>query len=1100
MRPNRRFQRIQIPTLPTPVLHRETLVNMLAQAIGPLDASQASPYKLILVCAPAGYGKTTLLVDTIQRFSIACAWCFCASSDTPLLFLQTLIASIQMRFPTFGVHLDELLSGLDGDAETQESWEKILDTLLDALHSDILQHFTLVLGDYHKVNQNASINRLVCRLLEHFPSQGVLIVESRSLPNLELAPLIARRQIFGVGSNRLRFDAQELYDLAHLQGFTDFSLKEADYLTGAFEGWIAGMLLGSGLGYTQMNPVIPSHQQRWEGHLLLADRQQLSRYITFEIFFQEMAIYEFLKTTSIFDWLVPEYCDELLGVSNSLERLVYAEQQGLLVMRSEKPVSQAKSGVYICHPILRELLVENLQQQAPEQYLELRKQAAHILQKHQEYEQAMMHALLAQEYSLAIGIMMPIVSDLIDRGEEEKVARWLALLPAQMVAHDPQLVLLQAKLYLTRNEYTKVPPLLDTVEKLLAALSPEQDHAQYTRLQAEARLAHSKLLFYQGEFQSAQELCQQALALLPVEEHHLRMRVYHRLGVCFIVGKGQIHEGIIQIQQALQLSGLLQNEWQTATLNRLLASAYSWIGSYTLADYYQARALQTWEKLNEPRGITNNLTSMGLLKLRQGFTQQAEEILLKALHMAREVYHFTSGEAYALVALGELYCALTHYMQALTCLEDGLRLAHQCKDHYLIHCGLCSLATTYLFMGELQTSLFFLNQVQFKEKEGQNYEVILYYLTSGRIFLAREMYDAARNDLEKASGLARQTGIRFFYLRALVLLAVCALRQQKRKEAGQHVEQVMSMNKEGNFTYDLQMEFDRYPELQEIMDQGKREQDRDVSSVVLPSLNETAPFKRLNILAFGDPQLLIDGVPVTRWHLTRSLELFFLLLEKNHPMQKEQLIDALWPEATIDQIDTTMRTAIYYLRQAIGKNCILYHSGLYSLNLSTKYGTHIEYDVDLFEQNYTKARKAQADQDEETASKAFIRMIELYRGDYLRSFYNDWCISRRDRLRRAYMDAHQQLALLAGYRERWDECLQHWHNLLALDACSEDAHYGIMNCYLQLGQRNLALKQYQLCCQHLQDELQTTPGPLIQQLYQRVLHLPSSGHLSSQNL
>jgi DNA-binding SARP family transcriptional activator len=332
--------------------------------------------------------------------------------------------------------------------------------------------------------------------------------------------------------------------------------------------------------------------------------------------------------------------------------------------------------------------------------------------------------------------------------------------------------------------------------------------------------------------------------------------------------------------------------------------------------------------------------------------------------------------------------------------------------------------------------------------------------------------------------------MQFLYVRALLLLGALHLRMQHTGEVRHCMEQVIDTNKKGDFAYDVKMEVERYPELRRYLDQAEQ-------AVIQPALladgsmvawqEDTVVPSTLEILAFGDPQLVIDGEPVTRWHLTRSLELFFLLLERGRPVQKEQMIEILWPNAVSDQIDTTVRTAIYYLRKVIGKSCIVYRSGLYSLDMAAGYGTQVWYDVSLFEEHYQRARKALEEQDDEVAREAFTGMVGLYRGPFLQSFYNDWCIPRRDYLQRAYMDARQQLAVLAERREEWEESLKHWQQLLLLDSCSEEAHYGVMNCYMRMGRRKLALQQYQLCCRYLQEELSITPGPVIQRLYQDLL-------------
>ncbi len=81
-------------------------------------------------------------------------------------------------------------------------------------------------------------------------------------------------------------------------------------------------------------------------------------------------------------------------------------------------------------------------------------------------------------------------------------------------------------------------------------------------------------------------------------------------------------------------------------------------------------------------------------------------------------------------------------------------------------------------------------------------------------------------------------------------------------------------------------------------------------------------------------------------------------------------------------------------------------------------------------------------------------MVALYRGDYGRPFYNDWCTLRRDELRAAYLEARRQLAKLAWHAEAWSESAEHWRHMLLLDNCLEEAHYGLIRCYLCQGNLN----------------------------------------------
>ncbi|WP_126556593.1 AfsR/SARP family transcriptional regulator [Dictyobacter kobayashii] len=241
---------------------------------------------------------------------------------------------------------------------------------------------------------------------------------------------------------------------------------------------------------------------------------------------------------------------------------------------------------------------------------------------------------------------------------------------------------------------------------------------------------------------------------------------------------------------------------------------------------------------------------------------------------------------------------------------------------------------------------------------------------------------------------------------------------------------------------------------------------------------------RLRICALGEPAVLIDENPVTRWRMARSMELFFLLLDQSHPLRKEQIIDALWQNYD-KQSNRAFHSTLFYLRKAIGEACIVSQGGTYVLDLTAHYAS-IEYDVELFQKHFARGKECLEQEDEEGAQHAFEAMLALYRGDYIQTSYNDWSSSRRNELRQASLDAHRELALIAWYHEKIATSMKHWQQILASDNTQEEAHYGLMRCYARQGKRSLALRQYQQCEKILQEELGAKPGTTLQQFYQRL--------------
>lgn len=1086
-----RFSRkFLVPTLPSTILHREPLLQILEEALIPLDKqNMPTPYHLVLLSAPAGYGKTTLFADTVKRLSLACCWYFLDRSDTDYVtFLECLLTSIRQCFPGFGPHLDALLGEMMEQDQTC-NYQRFLDVLIAALETDIAERYVLALCNYHEVNNCQAINDIVNQLLQRLPSQCVLVIESRALPNLELAALIAARKILTISSNRLRFSPQDLLALAQIQHMHGFSEEEAIRLASDFGGWITGILLGSHFGYTQFED-FTNVSGSWEIPAAATDHQQLFAFLVKDVFRDDQAIYHLLKDTSPLDQLTPAFCNILLGIYDAQERLEYAKRHGLFVMST----GEGEETVYVCHPVLRELFREELRRHDNERYRSLQRQIAILLHEAHEHEAALKYALEAQEYEMAATIMVEIVPALLQQGQNEKVRNWLGRLPAHLCQMNPRLLLLCVNTYLRHDDFANARILLEEAGVLAVPAHETYENGEHALVIAELTIARGKILVYQGEHQRALQQFQQALALLPIDECALRARVYQQVGICMMLCAGPLREVIQHFQQALQLCQSSVDEILAGELHHQLAIAYEWAGNSAIAEHHRRRVIAIQERFQQPRRVINNLTSMGRLKMYQGFVEEAKALFKNVLTMARDTPPLLSAEAYALLALGELELNERRFLQALTHLEEALALAHHLEDRYLLNCTLETLSLVYLRMDDIDTAQCYLGQMLLRMDETRSYEGILYTLAKGTLCLGQRRYDEAQGAFEQVIRVTEEAGMQRPLLQALMRHAVCLLEQGQRERMMALLRQIVALNKKGDHEYIKQIELQTYPALQPLLQEALAQEEEPASiqpqqpaTTSTPSLEylgiKVLPTARISIYALGEPTVLIDHTPITHWRMARAMELYFFLLESKQPLRKDQIITALWQEAEdIERINQTFRSTVYYLRQVIGEACIVQRSGLYRLDLRGEFW----YDVSAFEEQQRIAKVALEEGDEEGAMQAFQNMVDLYRGDYVQPFYSDWCIWRRDGLRKALIDAHQQLALITWNREAWDESRLHWQHVLAIDPCMEAAHYGIMRCYIRQGKRDLALRQYQRCSAELYEQLKVKPGAALQKLYQRL--------------
>jgi ATP/maltotriose-dependent transcriptional regulator MalT/two-component SAPR family response regulator len=1113
------LSKITAPILPQAVVHRGALIARIhaliaAEQFGSQEyaAENMAHYKLFLLCAPAGYGKTTLLADFVQSTGIPCCWYFLDQNDTDrYTFLSVLLASIRSCFPGFGVALDSLLvraSETSASSYDGYPFEAFIDALITAFDTEIPRRFVLLLSNYHEVDERPLIVGLVNYFLKKMSSRCMLIIESRTTPSIEFASLLAHRQAIGWGSNMLRMTAEEILELARIQGVAPPSQAEAEQLALVFDGWITGILLGTRLGDTALLDASTRTGILQGLPTMRVERQKLFAYLVDEIFRNQPAVYAFLREVAILPQMNPTLCNALLGTTDAFVHLQHLVRQGMFVMCND----DGPQPIYTCHPVLRELLCDELLRQSPERFAYLHRRASELFAATHEYDKAITHALAAGDSPFVAQLIIQAFAQMSLQEHTEVLERWIDALPLTTLENYPQLLLIRAHIYLLRGEHVQAFPLLDTLSRLYRDQEANIDPDDLPQLQMESIILRSKALSQMGEYRNAQLLCQYVLTVTSVDEASIRAEAHARIGICAGL-LGNLTSGVEHLQKALQLWGRNTIRPQTADVHSALANCYNLLGNFALAEHHIARAHSCCDQLHDKKGTVNNLIRMGVYKQRQGMLVEAETTLLHALTIAREgESHFEREEAYILVNLGSVYQDHGGYDRSLETLEEGIDLARRLQDNYLVNCSLCYLSMAYLLMGDASTAMLLVSETKLTSLDSDKvgYEQAIRDLAYGTILLYQHKNDDAYTCLTNLEASLTTVGLKHELLRVKLCIAACQLARQKMAEVMKRMEEITS-NLESQPAHEslILLGLRWHPELYQLVKTHPalerlrtllsieqplvfepRSEDLTLpgqtATTVVTTINTTTDQFRLKIQALGEPSVFLDQEPITRWRMARAMELFFFLLNCKHPIRKEQIVTALWSEV-YDQIDQTFHSTIYYLRKALNESCIVSHRGVYSLDLSSFGEKQVQYDVALFEEQYTQGKRFLADENNVEARKAFQTMIELYRGDYAQPFYSDWCTLRRDELRRAYQEARLNLAHLAWQKEDLDESAVHWQNVLAMDNWIEDAHYGLMKYYIRKRKRSQALRQYQRCVETLQQELGARPGPAIQNLYERIM-------------
>jgi len=251
---------------------------------------------------------------------------------------------------------------------------------------------------------------------------------------------------------------------------------------------------------------------------------------------------------------------------------------------------------------------------------------------------------------------------------------------------------------------------------------------------------------------------------------------------------------------------------------------------------------------------------------------------------------------------------------------------------------------------------------------------------------------------------------------------------------------------------------------------------------------------RLRIRFLGRFELLRDDEVIRLGRNARALAILKYLLahRSERSVPQDCLMGWLWPESDHKRARWSLNSAIYALRKLLGSylpplppsEIILFEGGGYRLSPHVSLST----DTEEFDSRYEEGRRLEEIGRVPEAVAEYEKAAELYRGDYLiEDLYEDWTMIERERLVEAYADLSRRLAVRYMEGGRLREGVRACYRVLEKDRSDEDAHRLLMECFVRLGQRARALRQYGLCEQALRNDYDTPPSPGIQALYTSIL-------------
>ena len=411
---------------------------------------------LVLVCSPAGFGKTTLLADWARTGQPSVAWLSLDDGDNdPARFWRHATAALDRVHPGITDRVTPLLG-----PPLPVSFEALVTALINEL-TDATETVVLVVDDYHLV-QTPEVNQSLELLVEYLPPSLRLVIASRADPPMPLARWRARGQLAELRERDLRFTAEETAVLLGKVMGLELPAGSLAALAARTEGWAAGLQLA---GLSLRDHADPagfvasfSGSQRYVLDYLA--EEVLDR--------QPEPLRRFLLETSVLERLSGGLCDAVTGRSDSQQLLEQIERANLFLI----PLDEERRW-WRYHQLFADLLRVRLHQERPERETELHRAAAAWYERHGTVDDAVGHARAAGDPGWVARLTECHFEAMLGRSEDATLRRWLETLPVEVAGSRPRLLLAQAFWALIGSRVEAVERLLDAAERAFADVGDE---------------------------------------------------------------------------------------------------------------------------------------------------------------------------------------------------------------------------------------------------------------------------------------------------------------------------------------------------------------------------------------------------------------------------------------------------------------------------------------------------------------------------------------------------------------------------------------------------------------------------------------------------
>jgi two-component SAPR family response regulator len=1039
---------ITAPAFEASRLHRERLVDLLHANV---------PRKLIVIAAPAGYGKTTLLADFTAHTELPVCWVRLTDADADLMRLAELLAaSLQRRFRRLGAQPD--LARLSGSTPAA-----LARAFVEVIDSKIIESFVIALDDVHLVNRSKPVLEFLDAFFEVQPEQVTVITAGREVPELSLARLMASGDLAGLGPHDLAFDAEELAALGRKQLGVELDPPQIQRVLGETRGWITGVLLSGMLSGSGGGEVIPASRPMVYEYLALV---VLNR--------QPDELRRFMLDSSVLPVMTTRACNEVLQRTDSDRCLSSLLRSGLFVTATDE-----SPRTYEYHPQFRVFLLEAMAAGDPDRLRTLQMRAAAYLT-----DTAPEHAvdlyLSAGAVRRAAALAEKHARTMYRVARTETLARWADRL-RQAGAKIPRVLLALASAATDQGN-------LDLAEAWLEQAAAALDARASKALRASLENRRGLVAYRRGQHQQALGCAQKAERLLGRQGEAVERAFTLRVWALATAGaKGDLTEAESRLLQAVELLDRPESQTVLAAALADLSTLQTAMGKAHKAYASSLRAVQILQGQGSPYELATALNNLAVDLHFQGRYTEAMDMFAEAGKQARRAAS-PHRETVILLGQADLFNDLDLALQAAELYGQGLALATQLNNEGLLAYGCAQTCVLHRRRGGAGLAHEWLRRAMALKSDGLTPVAVEIQTAALEVAAAPHAAVARLRRLLKARHAALEAGER---AAALYFLARAAFGQEEYSLASRSMDEALTWTGAHGTEQVLAAEM--------AFDQPFREFSRKIQgtnpvlSMILqrietmraiaeqheqaPSMTETT--SHVELAGLGRTLVKLGGRTLSEIKKLPREVLFYLV--DHQAVERDVLMETFWPHYNPGRQISNMHTAIYTLRRALGKDAILQSGTQYSLNPDLP----VVCDVHEYERAANVALSLPPGDPRRLF--ALTAAINSYHGQFLPEFASEWVVERRRRLEMRYLDLLATHAEEALVRDQPVRAVTTLRQALEIDPLRDDTNMRLLEALGRLGRRSEVVAHYQRYVRLLADELGLDPPEELRQLYARLI-------------